>query len=135
MLDVAKNILDVVKSLLGLSEQLKGAERQRRADMADLFEKISDCLAATSGEIRAGGVPYGRCSMLITYAQTLPGVIDREIGRERAKELGDMLYSAYDVEGLAIRIASSLDREGYLAQIEEASGKFRALADLIRVGL
>jgi len=135
MLDVAKNILDILKSLLGLSDQLKAAERQRRADMAALFQNISNCLAATSGEIRAGGVPHGRCGELITYTQALPGVIDCEVGEVRARELGNMLHSAYSVEQLAMAIAGSPDKEVYLAQLEEASGKFRALANLIQVGL
>jgi len=135
MLDITKNILDVARFLFGLNDQLKATERQRRADMAALFEDISNCLTATSGGIRAGAIPHGRCAELITYAQALPGVIYQEVGEARARELGDMLHSAYAVEQLAMRIAQSTDKESYLAQLEEASGKFRALANLIRVGL
>jgi hypothetical protein len=134
MLDLAKNILDVVKSLLGLSDQLKAAERQRREGMAMLFESIGSCLAATSAEIRAGGIPHGRCGELISYAETLPGVIDREVGRARAEQLGRTLHSAYGVERLALAIGEIPDREPYVAQLEEAAGKFLALANVVRFG-
>jgi hypothetical protein len=38
MLDIAKAILEAAKAILGLADQLKTAERQQRADMADLFD-------------------------------------------------------------------------------------------------
>jgi hypothetical protein len=134
MLDIVKNILDVVKSLLGLSTELKSAERQNRADMAKLFDDISACLAGTSAEIRAGAVPHGRCGELLTYGQNLPALVEGAIGVQKARELGDQLISAYAVERLAYQLANVPDRETHLAALEEASGKFRALANLMRVG-
>jgi len=60
MLDIAKAILDAAKAILGLADQLKTAGRQQRAEIADLFNKISACPAATSSEIRAGEITHGR---------------------------------------------------------------------------
>ena len=134
MFETIKSILDVVKTLLGLSDKLKAARRERRADMATLFEQISNCLASVSAEIRVGGVPHGRCGELITYADALPAVIEQEVGPAKATELGKALHSGYAVEQLAIQLRDVPDREPHLAQIEEASGKFRALANLVRVG-
>ena len=65
MRDIAKAILDAAKGLLGLADQLKAADRQQRAVLTNLFDKISACLAATSSEIRAGEIPYGRYGELI----------------------------------------------------------------------
>jgi len=45
---------------VGLVDQLKTAGRQQRAEIADLFNKISACPAATSSEIRAGEITHGR---------------------------------------------------------------------------
>lgn len=59
MLDIFKTILDVAKSLLRISDQLRNAEKDRRKDMAQLFEQISDCLVTVSMEIRTGGIPHG----------------------------------------------------------------------------
>ena len=137
MLDIFKTILDVAKSLLGMSDQLRSADRERRNDMAQLFVQISECLVAVSTEIRTGGVPHGRCAELEQYAQMLPGLVAKELGNTRAQELGDTLRSAYNVESVAIglqEVKNSQEKEPYLAQMEEASGKFRALANLVRIG-
>lgn len=133
-LTVARNIIGVATSLFGLLGKLRGARVERRVAMAGLFEKISDCLAAVSGEIRAGNVPHGRCGELITYAQELPAAIESEVGRPKADELGGTLHSAYNVEQLANDISRVSDKEPYLKEIEEAAGKFRALAHVVRAG-
>ena len=137
MFDIFGTILDVAKSLLGLSDQLRNADRQKRGDMAQLFESISDCLVAVSTEIRSGGVPHGRCAELAQYAEALPGLVEAELGQPKARELGQTLHSAYNVESVAIglqQVADDQQKDPYLAQIDEASGKFRALANLVRVG-
>ena len=137
MIDIFKTILDVAGSLLGVADKLRGAERQRRADMATLSESISDCLAAVATEIRAGGVPHGRCGELDEYARALPALIADEVGELRARELGDTLRSAYNVESVAMNLqrpADTTEKARQLAQIEEAGGKFRALANLLRAG-
>lgn len=46
-------------------------------------------------------------------------------------------FSAYNVEGVAMnlqQVHDSGEKEPYLAKIEEASGKFQALANLVRIG-
>lgn len=135
MINIFKTILDVAKSLLGMSDQLRNADRQRRHDMSTLFEQISSCLAAVSTEIRTGGGAHGRCSELRQYAQDLPDLVRNELGNIRAQEFGKTLLSAYNVESVAQNLQNVKDaqeKEPYLAQIEEASGKFRALANLVR---
>jgi len=135
MIDLVKNILEVVKSLLGLSEKLAAAKRQRRENMAALFEKISSCLASVSSEIRMGKVPHGKCYELETYAQELPDAIRVEVGDDKATELGNTLLSAHRVERLAMEIneLAEEDKEPLLKDIEEASGRFQALANIVRV--
>ncbi len=132
MIDLFKDILEVAKRLLGLSDALRTAERQRRQDMADLFEKVSVCLSTVSSEIRMGGVPHGRCGELEMYAQELPTVIRKEVGDLRATELGKMLRSAHRVEDMAVRLSGAANKEPFLQEIEEASGKFQALANIVR---
>ncbi len=137
MFDIFKTILDVSKSLLGLKDQLRTADRERRGDMAGLFTQISDCLSAVSTEIRSGGVPHGRCGELQLYAQELPDKIRKEVGDEKAQDLGELLFHAYNVESVAMnlhQLENASEKEPYLAQIEEASGKFRALANLMKAG-
>ena len=132
--DLVKNILEVSKSLLGLSSTLAAAEHQRREGMAVLFEKISFGLAKVSSLIRMGKVPHGKCGELETYAKDLPNAIRVELG-DRATELGNTLLSAHRVEQIAMDLneLSEEDKEPFLKDIEEASGKFQALANIVRV--
>ena len=103
--------------------------------MGELFERISGCLTAVSSEIRQGRVPHGRCSELFEYAAALPDKIRKELGDDKADQLGSTLLSAYDVELAAAKLHQGLqaERERYLAEIDQASGKFRALANLVRL--
>ncbi len=137
MFDIFKTILDVSKSLLGLKDQLRTADKERRGDMSQLFTNISDCLTAVSTDIRNGGIPHGRCGELQLYAQELPDKVRKELGDEKAMDLGEMLFHAYNVESVAMnlhQLENASEKEPYLAQIEEASGKFRALANLVKAG-
>jgi hypothetical protein len=128
------NILGVAKSLLGITDKLQSAEQARKEKIGSLFENISDCLVGVSSEIGSGNVPHGRCNELITYAQELPDLIRADVGDQKADELGQTLHSAYNVEGMAIDLSAATDKEPYLKEIEEASGKFRALANIVRTG-
>jgi hypothetical protein len=132
MLDLFRTILELAKSLFGLSDQLRAADHQRKKEIADLFDSISSCLATVSSEIRMGKIPHGRCGELMTYADELPGIIRAEVGNAKADELGKKLRSAYNVEGAALELKDVSDKEPYLQEIEEASGKFQALANMIR---
>jgi len=132
MLDLFKTILELAKALFGLSDQLRAADQQRKKEIADLFDRISACLATVSGEIRMGKIPHGKCGELMTYADELPDVIRTEVGDTKADELGKRLRSAYNVEGAALELSDVSDKEPYLKEIEEASGKFQALANIIR---
>lgn len=136
MPDIFSLILNVAKSLLDAAEFFRASSRQRREDMAVLFEEISACLTDVATEIRLGGVPHGRCAEMQQYARDLPDKTRKELGDDRAEELGGTLADAYNVEQVAMelqRVEDAADKEPYLATIEEAAGKFRALANLVKV--
>jgi hypothetical protein len=134
-LDEFKRLHEVSSALSRESERLRTAERERRMDMATLFEFIGRCLTAVSGEIRAGGVPHGRCAELFRYAQGLPDKIRKELGDDEAERLGLMLLSAYNVEGVAINLRDvHAEKESSLKEIDEAAGEFQALSNLVRLG-
>ena len=134
-LDDFKRLHEVSRSLSSESERLRSAQRDRRMDMAKLFEQISGCLTSVSGEIRAGRVPHGKCSELFAYAGRLPDKIRKELGDDEADRLGMTLRSAFNVEGTAVRLPDvPAEKEPYLKEIDEAAGEFQALANLVRVG-
>jgi len=131
-LAIVKSIWGVAQTLFGFVAALKSSKADRRARMATLFEQISDCLIVVSAEIRLGNVPHGKCAEMDTYAAELPGVIKDEVGQAKADELGTLLHSSHTVEQLAVGITQLADKEPCLREIEEAAGKFRALAHIVR---
>jgi len=132
MLDIVENILKVAKSLFDLAGDIGKESQQKKEKIATLLEQISDCLAATSAAVRQGGIPHGECGKLITYADELPRLLTGHVDAAKAQALGDLLRSSYAVERLAGALASMSDREPHLAKLDEASGKFRAMAQLLR---
>jgi hypothetical protein len=134
MLDVFEKILNVAKAAMGLSDQFRAAQSEKKEKIAKLFEQIGDCLIKVSAEIRAGRVPHGSCNELSTYAQELPVLLSKELGDTKARQLGEDLDAAHNTEAGAIDLRGEDDPEPYLQRLEEAAGKFQALANLIRVG-
>lgn len=134
-LDDFKRVHEVSKSLTRDSEQLRIAKRERRMNMAALFESISGCLTTVASEIRADRVPHGRCHELFLYAQYLPDKVREELGNEEAERLGRMLMTSFNVEGSAIQLQEAVEKkEPYLKEVDEAAGEFQALSNLVRVG-
>jgi hypothetical protein len=133
MTPVIKSALEVATSLLALSDRLKAGDPSCRMSMFLLFENISDCLAALSSAIRNRDVPaHVQCARLITDAKSLPQVICKEVGEADAETLGKSVTSGYDFERLVAETSIAID-ETDLAQLEEASGKFRALAHCLDI--
>ena len=134
-MEILNAILELAKSLLGMSDQLKAAERQQKSDLATLFEKIGGSLAATSSEIRSGKTPHNRAEEINTYAEGIFPIASKALGEDKANELKYALESAYWAKLGAFQATSSdlEPDEELLKVIEEASGKFQALANLVRL--
>jgi hypothetical protein len=133
--DIPKLFLDAAKLSIDLAGQLRNADRQRRTDIADLFDRIGDCLAAVSSEIRLGNIPHGKCGELLGYAQVLPQRLQGTVADAQARQLGHTLTMAYNVEQMAMQLGRVVNVEPELGKIEEASGKFKALSNMVRAGL
>ncbi len=131
--EVVEGIRDVAKGILDLIPKLQSARRDKRLRIATLMEQISDCLIEVSAEIRTGNVPNGQCGQLIGFAEYLPKVIKGPVGKARSKALGKKLHASYKVEQLAMRLDRMKRKEPYLAKLEEAGGKFRAVSQILRV--
>ena len=131
--EIVEGIRDVAKGILEIIPKLQSARRDRRLRIAVLMEQVSDCLVEVSAEIRTGRHPHGQCGQLIGFADQLPKMLGGTLGRRRAKALGEQMHSSYNVERLAMRLERIKNKEPYLAKLEEASGKFRAVAQVLRV--
>lgn len=128
-------IVGVARVLMGLASKLAEGNQARRERMADFFISISDCLAAVSSELRQRRTPHGKCAEMRQYAEALERMVADEVGAPKARELATDLMSAYQVERLSADLRHAASAEVNLDLIDEASGKFRALANMVRVGV
>jgi len=130
---IVGGIREVAKGIIELIPKLRAARREKRLRIADLMEQISESLVEVSAEIRSGNQPHGQCGQILGYAEQLPRVLKSVVGNTRAEALGEQLNASHAVEILAMRMERIKNKEPYLAKLEEAGGKFRAVAHMLRV--
>jgi len=128
---LAVNILGLAKSLLGLVDKLRKVDRERRERIARLFENMRTSLVAASEEIRNGGVPHGLCSELSHHAESLADLIRIEVGSDQAEELEHAMTYVCPDNTMALVFASEQEKSSCLKILDEASGKFRALVNIL----
>lgn len=134
MIGIIKDIIDVAKALFGVKESLAKADKQKRDEMADYFQAVSVCLAATYEKLSEDEVPHGRCAELAQYAELLPKVLEGFIEISKAEELSNYLARSHAVEGLWEEFNANPDKKKELPTIAEASGIFLALSNTVRAG-
>ena len=64
-------ILSVAKALFSFRGEFQKAKREKRDRIADLFEKISNCVKDVYSELKSDEVPHGKCAEMLTYANQL----------------------------------------------------------------
>ncbi len=127
-----ETITSVAKTLFTLGDAFKKTKREKRDRLADLFFKISNCIADTSTELKKDRVPHGKCAEMLAYADALEDTIKDEVGPAKAKELAEDLRDAHEVEALLSQIHDKPDREEQLAKLDQAAGIFLALSNITR---
>lgn len=125
-------ILNAIKGLLGLKESLVKADSAKRAEMADLFEKVAVCLEQAAAEIRAGVYPANRCHEMLTYAVALPARMKGVVPDGEANEISLALKEAHQVERL-FGLSDKPEGTEQLRALDEAAGTIRGLGNLLRV--
>ena|ERR1051325_3662560 len=126
------DIVNIARTLFGLKGDLEKARRDRRDRIADYFDAISRTVAEVAASLRQREVPHGKCAEMRTYADQLVETVGDEIGQQKAEPLAEQLKDAHEVELLLSEVYGATDAEEKLAQLEEASGLFKATATSIR---
>ncbi len=125
-------ILSVANALFSFSGAFQTARREKRDRIADLFDNISKCIAEISTELKSDNVPHGKCAEMLTYANMLTEAVKDEIGKDTAEKLAQDLIDSHEVELLLGQLHDAPDRDNQLRKLDEASGVFMALANIIR---
>lgn len=129
---IIDEILGVARELFGLRDLLSKTRADRRAKVVAFFESVSRCVADVSTSIKNDQVPHGKCAEMEIYAQELPALVEDEVGKDRARALGEKLRAAYEVERLLGELPGGPVRDQELAKLDQAAGVFQALANVVR---
>ncbi len=133
MNDLASNLLSVPKQILDFVIGVKKLQRDSADRTAALFRHIAATLAGVAGEIRQGRIPNGACGELRTFADEFSATTEGVLGRSKANSFAALLRANYNVEKFAASLSSDDARRETAAQrLEESSGRFMALAHIIR---
>jgi len=125
------DILTIARTLFSLKGDLAKARRDRRDRIADYFDGISKTVGEVADSLKRREVPHGKCAEMAAYADMLPATVGDELGAEKAETLAKQLKDAHEVELLFSEVGGP-DADNKIAQLEEASGWFRATATSIR---
>ena len=130
---IPDTIREVSRAFLAFRGEFRSAGREKRTEVAQFFQDISECLAEVTASLRDDEIPHGKCGEMQGFAMQLPekvtGVIKE---KSEVEHLADLLGQAYEVESLWGLFQDLPNREEELAKLDEASGKFRGLAVAIR---
>ncbi len=136
MISLIKDILTAAKIVVDLATGASTLTRARRERLAVLLEQISDTLSETSARLRKRQIPYDACAKLSEYAEELGERLKGVIPEKRATALVANLHSANSIRELAAKLLDSArpgkSESANLSGLEEAAGKFRAAAHLLR---
>jgi len=141
---VLDEILSVAQRLWVLKDNFSQVNKERKEELAKYFEDISNCLAETATELRAGNLPHGNCGKMLEhakiFAKKLEGIIEPEMAGEFSRKLVGAYGTEHALEGYEPFMANSLLNEvqkpihlyNPFNLMEQASGDFLALSDFIR---
>lgn len=138
------DLLDLAKSLLGLKADFDKSALERRQRVGSYLDKVTDCLDQIIKKFREGTEPYNQCSELDEYLNSLVEIVGKEVGEDKLRRYEEILASAAYARGQASSAFlqdSSLSsaggdnksQEAELRVLEDAVGRFKALANSLRV--
>ena len=131
--DIPMHLLDLAKTVIGLKSDLIKATLDRRLRMADYLDKISSCIENTSASIRKGDRPDKWCGELSEYLDSFVEIVGKEVGEEKIENYRKVLSRAVVVRGMSFAERDAGSKEILLLTLDDASGRFKAFANSLRV--
>ena len=141
---VLDEILSVAQRLWVLKDNFGQANKERKEELANYFENISNCLGKAAMELRTGNIPHGNCGRMLGYAKMFTKKVDGIIDPEIAVEFSRKLVGAYGIEhtldgyedfmanSLLSEVQNPIQSYNPFKLMEQASGDFMTLSNFIR---
>ncbi|MBA2728485.1 MAG: hypothetical protein H0U49_09990 [Parachlamydiaceae bacterium] len=133
--EIIKAIFDVAKNLLGMKTELEKANREKRDRVSAYFADIGKLIEEVSASLKLKQYPHGSCAQLEDLANLMPKTLKGLLPEETILENYQKLYEVRKIEILFGQISHLKESEipGKLTQLDEAAGKFKALATHLKV--
>ena len=115
--------------LVGAStKDLESASRARRKEIVKYLDEIYQLLIDAHTVLKQGEIPHGKCAEILEAGERLIKTIGDAVDKDDITALQEQLSTAYRVEYLLVDISDPHERTLTLAELERASGTFRAIA-------
>ncbi len=116
---------EFVNILIKAEESFQLADEARRKDISKFFLNISICLSESADQLDNDRELSDKWGELKHYSGELPTIIDKEIGKEKAKDLSNQLMD----------ISNKTPTKNDISTIKEAAGRFKGFANTISIPL
>lgn len=130
---ILKGLMFLGDKLLSNIQWIAKAKRDQRDRIADYCHSIADCLSKAYKDLHQGQIPHGCCAEMDSYMRDLRDMLEKTLTPAEFKELRDSLEIAYHVERLGHELSQPEYPDSKFAELDIAAGKFRAVANKIRV--
>ncbi len=130
---IAEGLMLVSDTMLSNIEWFVAIEKDQRDRLADYCEKIAGCLSRGCNELKTGFLPHGCCAEMDSYMCHLHKTLEKNLKPEEFARLFDALVAAYDMERLRKYLLDAPGDDTKFAELDIAAGKFRAVANKLRL--
>ena len=137
--------IEVIKLLITVGQVFSGGlkdrivwNRDRRDRVAELFDKIADCLTIIAESLRKRHEPRSRCRELEAYLKEFRELAGKHLDKKTTLTLEtylDRSHSAYAPMPASLIVFSCATEDDFdqrADEVEEVVGIFRATANLMR---
>ena len=130
---VATKLLEFAKSLFDLGGKLKEADITKKQNISQFLLKISETLSDLVDKTENGDDISSNCGELSTYMDYLMDVVSNYLSQEEVHKFSQALSQALIFRTLTDELTGHPERDKALKEIKEASGKFKALSNILLV--
>ena len=120
------------EKLLSLIGVIRTKKRDQRDRVAVYCERISETLFEARERLDRDRIPHGCCAAMDQYMKDLREVLSDCLSQVEYSGLESALAVAYRVEYLDTELTGVPNPSTRYRQLEQAAGKFRAVADKLR---
>ena len=130
--DVSKHFLDFAERLAAIGDKIAKRRSGERNQLALYLDKIATVVDRIRLSFEEEQPPYSGCAELSEYVTTLAEVLARELPNEAAR-FEHVLSGAVLARGVLFIEHDAGSREAAFRDLSEAAGRFRALANRLRL--